>query len=206
MVLVPHGIRMPAGEVVESESLYDGRSAAAALCAEAGQRGLVGRRRDRHRASGNYGNPIAPRRRGPWQRVRAAARRAVHPRPRADRRRCSATRRWRSPSLRPKSGFYDYDAKYTDGMTEHVCPAQIPDDDPRRGDDDGARRAPPARLPGRLALGFPLGRRAGRRRAVSARGQHPARHDAAQPGARAGAGIAGIDYAELVERIVEEAL
>ena len=28
--------------------------------------------------------------------------------------------------LQPKSGFYDYDAKYTDGMTEHVCPAQIP--------------------------------------------------------------------------------
>ena len=30
--------------------------------------------------------------------------------------------------LRPKSGFYDYDAKYTEGMTEHVCPAHIPDD------------------------------------------------------------------------------
>jgi D-alanine-D-alanine ligase len=30
--------------------------------------------------------------------------------------------------LRPKSGFYDYDAKYTDGLTEHVCPAQIPAD------------------------------------------------------------------------------
>ena len=30
--------------------------------------------------------------------------------------------------LRPKSGFYDYDSKYTDGMTEHVCPAEIPAD------------------------------------------------------------------------------
>ena len=29
--------------------------------------------------------------------------------------------------LVPKSGFYDLDAKYTDGMTEHVCPAQIPE-------------------------------------------------------------------------------
>jgi D-alanine-D-alanine ligase len=28
--------------------------------------------------------------------------------------------------LVPKSGFYDFDAKYTDGMTEHVCPARIP--------------------------------------------------------------------------------
>ena len=30
--------------------------------------------------------------------------------------------------LKPKSGFYDYDAKYTDGLTEHICPAQIPED------------------------------------------------------------------------------
>ena len=30
--------------------------------------------------------------------------------------------------LKPKSGFYDYDAKYTDGMTEHVYPAEIPDE------------------------------------------------------------------------------
>ena len=30
--------------------------------------------------------------------------------------------------LKPKSGFYDYDSKYTDGLTEHVFPAQIPDD------------------------------------------------------------------------------
>ena len=28
--------------------------------------------------------------------------------------------------LRPKSGFYDFDAKYTDGLTEHVYPADIP--------------------------------------------------------------------------------
>ena len=25
--------------------------------------------------------------------------------------------------LKPKVGFYDYDSKYTDGLTEHVCPA-----------------------------------------------------------------------------------
>jgi D-alanine-D-alanine ligase len=30
--------------------------------------------------------------------------------------------------LKPKTGFYDFDAKYTDGLTEHVCPAQIPDE------------------------------------------------------------------------------
>ena len=49
MVLVPHGIRMPAGKIVESESLYQRGPDGSALCAEAGQRGLVGRRRDRHR-------------------------------------------------------------------------------------------------------------------------------------------------------------
>jgi D-alanine-D-alanine ligase len=27
--------------------------------------------------------------------------------------------------LRPKSGFYDYEAKYTDGRTDHICPADI---------------------------------------------------------------------------------
>nr|MBA2466522.1 D-alanine--D-alanine ligase [Sphingomonas sp.] len=30
--------------------------------------------------------------------------------------------------LKPMAGFYDYAAKYTDGLTEHVCPAQVPDD------------------------------------------------------------------------------
>ena len=30
--------------------------------------------------------------------------------------------------LKPKSGFYDFDAKYTEGMTDHICPAQIPDE------------------------------------------------------------------------------
>lgn len=29
--------------------------------------------------------------------------------------------------LRPLQGFYDYEAKYTDGKTEHLCPAPIPD-------------------------------------------------------------------------------
>jgi D-alanine-D-alanine ligase len=28
--------------------------------------------------------------------------------------------------LKPVSGFYDYEAKYTEGRTVHVCPAEIP--------------------------------------------------------------------------------
>lgn len=30
--------------------------------------------------------------------------------------------------LRPKEGFYDYKAKYTDGVTEHIMPADLPED------------------------------------------------------------------------------
>lgn len=30
--------------------------------------------------------------------------------------------------LRPRQGFYDYEAKYTDGKTDHLIPAPIPDD------------------------------------------------------------------------------
>ena len=29
--------------------------------------------------------------------------------------------------LRPHQGFYDYEAKYTDGKTSHLCPAPLPD-------------------------------------------------------------------------------
>ncbi|MEO7379321.1 MAG: D-alanine--D-alanine ligase, partial [Sphingomicrobium sp.] len=30
--------------------------------------------------------------------------------------------------LKPHNDFYDFEAKYTDGVTEHVCPADIPAD------------------------------------------------------------------------------
>src|SRR3546814_15553792 len=30
--------------------------------------------------------------------------------------------------LRPHVGFYDYEAKYTDGRTTHLCPAPVPDE------------------------------------------------------------------------------
>lgn len=30
--------------------------------------------------------------------------------------------------IRPKDGFYDYHHKYTSGMTEYICPAEIPED------------------------------------------------------------------------------
>jgi D-alanine-D-alanine ligase len=124
--LVPAGIPMPKGTIVDSESLYisdplprpyvlkplnEGSSVGVAIVTD----------------SGNYGNPIARDAVGPWQEfdhllaepfikgreltVAVLGGKAL----------CVT-------ELKPKSGFYDFDAKYTDGMTEHVCPAEIPAD------------------------------------------------------------------------------
>ena len=74
---------------------------------------------------GNYGNPIARDATGPWQEFESLL---AEPYIRG-RELTSAVLGDRAlgvTELVPKSGFYDFDAKYTDGMTEHVCPAQIP--------------------------------------------------------------------------------
>lgn len=34
--------------------------------------------------------------------------------------------------IRPKSGFYDYENKYTDGKTEHLCPAPLSPEESRK--------------------------------------------------------------------------
>ncbi len=34
--------------------------------------------------------------------------------------------------IRPKSGFYDYEAKYTPGKTEYICPAEIDENEKHR--------------------------------------------------------------------------
>ena len=125
MVLVPHGIRMPEGKVVESESLYAGdplpRPYVLKPINEGSSVGVA-----IVRQGGNYGDPIAPGTAGPWQQF---ARLLAEPFIRG--RELTAAvlddEALAVTELRPKSGFYDYDAKYTDGMTEHVCPADIPD-------------------------------------------------------------------------------
>jgi len=126
MVLVPHGIRMPEGRIVDSETLYaadplprpyvlkpvnEGSSVGVAIIKE----------------GGNHGLPIAPGTKGPWQEFeRLLAEPFIKGRELTvavlDDQPLAVT------ELRPKSGFYDYDAKYTEGMTEHVCPADIPGD------------------------------------------------------------------------------
>jgi len=125
LVLVPHGIRMPAGAIVESESLFSGdpmqRPYVLKPVNEGSSVGVAIVTED-----GNYGKPIARDSEGPWQHFRR-----LLAEPYIKGRELTAAvlgdEALAVTELRPKSGFYDYDAKYTDGMTDHVCPAQVPD-------------------------------------------------------------------------------
>ena len=184
MVLVPRGIRMPAGTMVESESLYEadpmarpyvlkpvneGSSVGVAIVTE----------------GGNYGDPIGRDSEGPWRHFeRLLAEPFIRGRELTVA--VLGDEALAVTELQPKSGFYDYDAKYTEGMTQHICPAEIPEEIAAAAMTMAIEGAPGARLPRLLARRFPLGRRAGRGRPLSARDQHPARNDSAQPGARAG--------------------
>lgn len=124
--LVPHGIPMPGGRIVETKTLYagdplprpyvlkpvnEGSSVGVAIVTDAG----------------NYGNPISPDAKGPWQEFDELL---AEPFIRG-RELTSAVLGDEAlgvTELKPKSGFYDYDAKYTDGMTDHIFPADIPDE------------------------------------------------------------------------------
>ena len=74
---------------------------------------------------GNYGQPISARAEGPWMHFeRLLAEPFIRGREltvavMGDEALCVT-------ELKPKAGFYDFDAKYTDGLTEHVCPADVP--------------------------------------------------------------------------------
>ena len=124
--LVPAGIPMPKGTIVASESLYssdplprpyvlkpinEGSSVGVAIVTD----------------GGNYGNPIARGAAGPWQEFAE-----LLAEPFIKGRELTVAvlggKALCVTELKPKSGFYDFDAKYTDGMTQHICPAQIPAD------------------------------------------------------------------------------
>jgi len=124
--LVPHGIPMPGGRVVKTAELYshdplarpyvlkpvnEGSSVGVAIVT----------------AEGNYGNPISPDARGPWQEFDELL---AEPFIRGKELTTAVLgdRALMVTELIPKTAFYDFDAKYTDGLTEHVCPADIPDD------------------------------------------------------------------------------
>lgn len=122
--LAPHGIPMPAGHVVSSESLFEadplprpyvvkpvneGSSVGVAIVTQ----------------GGNYGSPIGRDVEGPWQHFDELLA-EPYIRGRELTTAVLGDEALLVTELRPKSGFYDFDAKYTDGMTEHVCPAEIP--------------------------------------------------------------------------------
>ena len=124
--LVPHGIPMPAGTMVDSESLFsidplprpyvlkpvnEGSSVGVAIVTE----------------TGNYGNPIGRDVAGPWQQFEELL---AEPFIKGHELTVAVLgdEALAVTELKPTHEFYDYDAKYTGGLTEHVCPAQIPDD------------------------------------------------------------------------------
>jgi D-alanine-D-alanine ligase len=124
MVLVPHGVRMPKGKIVESKSLYEGDPMARPYVLKPINEGSsvgVAIVTD----EGNYGKPISARAEGPWMHFdKLLAEPFIKGREltvsvMGDEAMCVT-------ELKPKAGFYDFDAKYTDGLTEHICPADVP--------------------------------------------------------------------------------
>ncbi len=124
--LVPHGVPMPGGRIVPVEEIYqhdplerpyvlkpvnEGSSVGVAIIT----------------AEGNYGNPISPEAKGPWQEFSHLLA-EPYIRGRELTTAVLGEKALMVTELRPKSGFYDFDAKYTEGMTEHICPAEIPDE------------------------------------------------------------------------------
>lgn len=125
LLLVPAGVRMPTGKMVESESLYEGdplpRPYVLKPVNEGSSVGVA-----IVTAEGNYGNPIGRDVEGPWKhfdRLLAEPFVAGHELTVA----VIGGEALCVTELKPKVGFYDYDSKYTDGLTEHICPAQVPD-------------------------------------------------------------------------------
>ncbi len=124
MVLVPHGIPMPQGQVVESESLFEADPMPRPYVLKPVNEGSsvgVAIIRD----GGNHGDPISRETSGPWHDFpRLLAEPFIRGRELTVA--VLGDEALAVTELRPRSGFYDYDAKYTEGMTEHVCPADIP--------------------------------------------------------------------------------
>ena len=123
--LVPHGIPMPGGRIVKSAEVFEGdplkRPYVLKPVNEGSSVGVAIVTDD-----GNYGNPIGRDVAGPWHEFEELLA-EPYVRGRELTTAILGGRALGVTELKPKSGWYDYDAKYTDGMTEHVFPAQIPD-------------------------------------------------------------------------------
>ncbi len=124
--LMPAGIPMPEGKMVKSAEIFkadplprpyvlkpvnEGSSVGVAIVTD----------------QGNYGNPIGRDVSGPWQEFDELLAEPFI----KGRELTTAVVGGKAlcvTELRTKAGFYDYDAKYTEGLTEHICPAEIPAD------------------------------------------------------------------------------
>ncbi|OSZ72586.1 D-alanine--D-alanine ligase [Sphingomonas sp. IBVSS1] len=125
-ILVPAGIPMPQGRIVASETLFEadplprpyvlkpvneGSSVGVAIVTD----------------SSNHGQPIRRDVPGPWAEFPTLLAEPFI----AGKELTVAVlgdEALAVTELKPVSGFYDYDAKYTDGLTVHECPAVLPAD------------------------------------------------------------------------------
>jgi D-alanine-D-alanine ligase len=125
-VLVPHGIPMPGGRVVKSAELFEGdplpRPYVVKPVNEGSSIGVA-----IVTAEGNYGQPIGRDVAGPWQDF-AELLAEPYVRGRELTTAVLGDRALGVTEVRPKTGWYDFDAKYTDGRADHIFPAQIPDE------------------------------------------------------------------------------
>lgn len=123
--LVPHGVPMPGGRVVKSADLFESDPMARPYVLkpvnEGSSVGIAIVTDD-----GNYGSPIGRDVVGPWQEFEELLA-EPYVRGRELTTAVLGDHALGVTELRPKSGFYDYDAKYTEGMTDHIFPAEIPD-------------------------------------------------------------------------------
>lgn len=123
--LVPAGIPMPGGRVVKSADVFEADPIARPYVLKPVNEGssvgvaIV-------TADGNYGDPIGRDVAGPWQEFDELLA-EPYVRGRELTTAMLGNRALGVTELKPKNGWYDFDAKYTDGLTEHVCPADIPD-------------------------------------------------------------------------------
>ncbi|MES2755570.1 MAG: D-alanine--D-alanine ligase [Pseudomonadota bacterium] len=124
--LIPHGIPMPGGRIVTSESLYDGDPLTRPYVLKPVNEGssvgvaIV-------TADGNYGAPIGRDVPGPWQDFDELLA-EPYIRGRELTTAVLGERALGVTELKPLTGWYDYESKYTDGKTEHIYPADIPDE------------------------------------------------------------------------------
>ena len=137
LLLVPGGVRMPKGTMVESKTLFErdpmprpyvlkpvneGSSVGVAIVTE----------------GGNHGSPIGRDVPGPWHEFDE-----LLAEPFIKGRELTVAvlgdEALAVTELKIDNGFYDYEHKYTDGRTVHVCPAEVPEDIARSMMDMAAR-------------------------------------------------------------------